>query len=587
MRLKAVEHRVSRSIVRRLTRVLAAGALVAGAGVASLALTGGTAGAQDLVWVQAATPSPGASNASDFLTGVACVSTADCWAVGVSEPGSPDGQTMTLQWDGAQWSEVPSPNPAGSSAMNALRAVACASASECWAVGSMGSGNGGPTATLALEWNGSAWVQVTTPSPGGSTAVDSLTSVTCVSATDCWAVGQANPQPDVAPLVLHWNGTTWSQVLTPTLVGRQGGLEGISCTSSTNCVAVGASFSSGTFSILILDWNGLLWTQATTPPLADTAAPGGLRAVDCVSSADCLAVGTENDNRTALSLQWNGSTWSDVATPDIGGVENYLSSVTCATASACYSVGVHHENHVVGTPTTTRGVLLTWNGSSWQQGATQIAGGSTPFKLDAVTCGSADDCWAVGAVVSGSSGDLRTLAVAGTVPTAGYWEVASDGGLFAYGSAPFYGSMGGKPLNKPVVGMAPTTTGGGYWEVASDGGLFAFGNAKFYGSMGGQPLNKPVVGMAATPTGGGYWEVASDGGLFAFGNAKFYGSMGGQPLNKPVVGMALAPTGGGYWEVASDGGLFAFGNAPFYGSMGGQPLNAPVVAMAATRVVQV
>ena len=168
-------------------------------------------------------------------------------------------------------------------------------------------------------------------------------------------------------------------------------------------------------------------------------------------------------------------------------------------------------------------------------------------------------------------------------PTAtGYWEVASDGGLFAFGTAHFYGSMGGQHLNAPIVGMTATPTGKGYWEVASDGGLFAFGNAQFYGSMGGQPLNAPVVGMTATPTGGGYWEVASDGGLFAFGNAQFYGSMGGQHLNAPIVGMTATPTGKGYWEVASDGGLFAFGNAQFYGSMGGQPLNAPVVGMTAT-----
>ena len=140
-------------------------------------------------------------------------------------------------------------------------------------------------------------------------------------------------------------------------------------------------------------------------------------------------------------------------------------------------------------------------------------------------------------------------------PTAkGYWEVASDGGLFAFGDAQFYGSMGGKPLNEPIVGIAATPTGGGYWEVASDGGIFAFGNAQFYGSMGGKPLNAPIVGMAATPTGRGYWEVASDGGLFAFGDAQFYGSMGGQPLNAPIVGIAATPTGGGYWEVASDGG---------------------------------
>ena len=56
--------------------------------------------------------------------------------------------------------------------------------------------------------------------------------------------------------------------------------------------------------------------------------------------------------------------------------------------------------------------------------------------------------------------------------------------------------MGAKPLNKPIVGIAATPDGMGYWEVASDGGLFAFGDAHFYGSMGAKPLNKPIVGIA-------------------------------------------------------------------------------------------
>jgi hypothetical protein len=159
----------------------------------------------------------------------------------------------------------------------------------------------------------------------------------------------------------------------------------------------------------------------------------------------------------------------------------------------------------------------------------------------------------------------------------GYWEAAADGGIFAY-DAPFFGSMGGKPLNAPVVGIAADPNTGGYWEVASDGGLFAF-NAPFFGSEGGKPINSPVVGMVATPDGQGYWEVASDGGLFAFGDAKFYGSMGGKPLNAPVVGIASTPDGLGYYEVASDGGLFAFGDAVFYGSEGGKPLNEPVVGI--------
>ena len=97
--------------------------------------------------------------------------------------------------------------------------------------------------------------------------------------------------------------------------------------------------------------------------------------------------------------------------------------------------------------------------------------------------------------------------------------------------------------------MAATPDGGGYWLVASDGGIFSYGDAAFYGSRGGQPLNKPIVGMAATPDGGGYWLVASDGGIFSYGDAAFYGSRGGQPLNKPIVGMAATPTAAatGWW----------------------------------------
>lgn len=123
------------------------------------------------------------------------------------------------------------------------------------------------------------------------------------------------------------------------------------------------------------------------------------------------------------------------------------------------------------------------------------------------------------------------------------------------------------PTSAPIVGMANTPGGNGYWEVASNGAVYAFGSAKNYGSMAGAHLNAPIVGMAATSNGGGYWLVGSDGGIFAFGNAKFYGSMGGSHLNKPVVGIATDPQTGGYWEVASDGGIFSF-HAPFYGSMG-------------------
>jgi hypothetical protein len=164
----------------------------------------------------------------------------------------------------------------------------------------------------------------------------------------------------------------------------------------------------------------------------------------------------------------------------------------------------------------------------------------------------------------------------------GYRFVASDGGIFAFGAAPFLGSTGGQPLNKPIVGMANTPSGDGYWLVASDGGIFTFGDAQYFGSTGAVHLNKPIVGMAATPNGQGYWLVASDGGIFAFGNARFYGSTGATRLNKAIVGMAATPDGHGYWLVASDGGIFTFGDASFYGSTGGIVLNQPIVGMAPT-----
>ena len=178
-----------------------------------------------------------------------------------------------------------------------------------------------------------------------------------------------------------------------------------------------------------------------------------------------------------------------------------------------------------------------------------------------------------------SSAPLSWLVVGGARGPAGYWLVGSDGGVFTFGGAGFYGSTGAVHLNQPIVGMAATPDGKGYWLVASDGGVFTFGDAAFYGSTGAVHLNRPVVGMAATPDGKGYWLVASDGGVFTFGDAAFYGSTGAVHLNRPVVGMAATPDGKGYWLVASDGGVFTFGDARFLGSEGGAALTSPVVGM--------
>jgi hypothetical protein len=216
-------------------------------------------------------------------------------------------------------------------------------------------------------------------------------------------------------------------------------------------------------------------------------------------------------------------------------------------------------------------------------------------------------------------------------PSTSYWEVAADGGIFSFGTASFYGSMGGTHLNDPIVAMAATHDGKGYWLVASDGGVFSFGDAAFYGSAATQTLGAPIIGITATPEGHGYWLVGADGGVFAYGDAGFYGSWASQNPQAgdrppwPMIGLVSSPDGRGYtlvnrlgiggyvygdygtcrvgiegqfsalptavaavanrsgtscWVASIDGGVFTGGAAQFYGSMGGQSLDAPIVGVA-------
>jgi hypothetical protein len=152
------------------------------------------------------------------------------------------------------------------------------------------------------------------------------------------------------------------------------------------------------------------------------------------------------------------------------------------------------------------------------------------------------------------------------------WMVGPNGGVYTFGGATFHGSMVGRQLNAPTVGIAISPTAQGYWLVASDGGVFAFGDAPYHGSLGALKLASPIVGMTAMASGAGYWLFAADGGVFAFGAAAFLGSAGNQPLNLPVVAMAATPDSSGYWLVAADGAVFPYGSVAHHGSTAGQPL---------------
>jgi parallel beta-helix repeat protein len=235
----------------------------------------------------------------------------------------------------------------------------------------------------------------------------------------------------------------------------------------------------------------------------------------------------------------------------------------------------------------------------------------------------------------GSTGNITlqrpVVGVSPTANEAGYWLVGSDGGVFAFGNAGYYGSIPGAglapagsglphSLNAPIVGIVPSSDGRGYFMVASDGGVFAFGDARFAGSCpgvggcagaaaavvpdasgngywlitqtgnvyafgdapyDGAPGNQgfPVTSAVRTVDGGGYWVLLADGAVFAYGDAVTYGGPVGSlgPLNKAS---AIFPDadGGGYWVAAADGAVFSYGDATNEGSMVGNPLNGSIIA---------
>jgi hypothetical protein len=123
-------------------------------------------------------------------------------------------------------------------------------------------------------------------------------------------------------------------------------------------------------------------------------------------------------------------------------------------------------------------------------------------------------------------------------------------------------------LGTPLAAFAPTPSGRGYIEVGTDGGVFTFGDAMYWGSLPELHVvpNAPLIGAAITPSGGGYWLAAADGGVFAFGDAPYLGGLGGMALNEPVTEFVRTPTGAGYWMAAKDGGVFTFGDAVFAGA---------------------
>ena len=162
---------------------------------------------------------------------------------------------------------VSSPN--AGTRYDGLESVSCVSASECVAVGN--TFNGSANETLVMVWDGIVWSIVTSPSPGTN---DALNSVSCVSASDCVAVGQSFTGSAYETLVMVWDGSVWSIVSSPN-AAISNRLQSVSCVNVSECVAVGHSDTGNfVFETLVLSLTGPepAPTTTTTAP-SDQVAP--------------------------------------------------------------------------------------------------------------------------------------------------------------------------------------------------------------------------------------------------------------------------------------------------------------------------
>jgi hypothetical protein len=116
--------------------------------------------------------------------------------------------------------------------------------------------------------------------------------------------------------------------------------------------------------------------------------------------------------------------------------------------------------------------------------------------------------------------------------------VGTDGGVFTFGSARFYGSVPGlgKHIND-VRAILPAADGEGYILVGSDGGAFTFGQGThFLGSLPGKGIRvNDIVGLALTPDNQGYFMAGSNGSVYGFGDANPWPVPAGLISDLPVV----------------------------------------------------
>jgi hypothetical protein len=262
-----------------------------------------------------------------------------------------------------------------------LEAVAATSAANAWAVGDLGQ-EGTP---LIVHWNGATWSRV----PSGAPAGTRLDAVAASSPGNAWALGQTyrtGSPPAGLPVILHWNGRAWRQVPSPAPPGAF--LTSVSVTSPANAWVVGGYTPSvngpaGTTRPIALHWNGSAWRRVPVP----AGAAAQLTGVSATSASNAWAAGGSPISDTnGFVLHWDGSSWSQVPSAPASAGQPIAVAAT-ATDYAWLA------DSAAGTETTWPGgrVAGLWNGRDWT---------TVPIPL-------------VQTHNQGRGGDVRALAVAG------------------------------------------------------------------------------------------------------------------------------------------------------------------------------
>ena len=493
------------------------------------------------------------------FSGVSCPSVSTCYAAGGFS--NNDSLVAKTTNGGVSWSTLTFTSTAS---IGTLDDIACPDTTHCLATG------GGTVGTAFHTTDGVHWTQLTLPAH-----TTEQSRISCISDTTCFSVSldgtglhTTNFGTSWTPLAYHT--TSGATAISNTAIYFQSALVGwVTGGDSTSC-----SNSQCDGHIQETVNGGSTWSFVATP-----AGMPFINGIACKSASDCVAAGNTFTRAVSYQTINGGTSWSATTFP--AGME-LVNGMTCVNTSVCFAVGDEHllfSNTGTYASSTAVAARTTNGGASWS--LQQISGGLS--VASGVSCASTSAC-----VIAGWTHTTAGLALTtdgGVPPPPGYYLVASDGGIFTFGSAVFHGSTGNVALAKPVVGMAVDATSNGYWMVASDGGIFTFGDARFHGSTGNVRLAKPIVGMATDPVTGGYWMVASDGGIFSF-DAPFYGSMGGKAISAPIVGITVLADGSGYYLTARDGTVYAFGAARFDTCIGKAPAGFAAIAGMGTDRVQ-